>query len=133
MFILYIASPPVRQLSLSPVNYTHVRLNWRRPGNWNNYVMAYNITLKNTATNATREFIVQSTSITIGDLTGNTPYSVDVLAMSVFGNDTFLSNASSVDFITPTGREFYLNYYSAQHLINRITCAIALDLTTWSL
>lgn len=104
--MFYIASSPVRQLSLSPVNYTHVSLTWRRPGDRNNYVTSYNVTLKQTATNTIREFIVQSRSLTIGNLTGNTPYTIDVFSMSVFGNDTLLSNASSANFITPTGREF---------------------------
>jgi len=106
MSIFYIASSPVRQLSLSPINYTHVRLIWRRPGDWSNYVTSYNVTLKHTDTNSIREFIVQSTSLIIGNLTGNTPYTVDVSTISVFGIDTLLSNSSSENIITPTGREF---------------------------
>jgi len=80
-----------------------------RPRDRNNYITSYIVRLKQTATNSIREVTVQSPlRITIGNLTGNTLYAVDVIAISVFNNETLLSNESSIDFTTETGRKCLL-------------------------
>lgn len=109
MGFYFIASSPVRQLSAMPLNHTHVKLTWNKPNDRNEYIHSYFVTLRNlSSNNIVTNFTIPvgTTSLMVKSLMGNTQYTFDVIAVSIFNGKQLNSNTTHTDVITPIGSEF---------------------------
>lgn len=102
------ASPPVRQLSATTLNYSHVNLSWNKPSSINDYITSYFVKLQSSLADDVKNFTVHApnTSLLVEVLIGNTQYTFDVTAITVFNGNRLDSNVTSVSITTPTGSEF---------------------------
>lgn len=108
VWIYFIASSRVQQLQAVPLNYSHVRLTWNKPNSRNDFITSYFVTLRDPSANTVTNFTVPTptTSLMVEALTGNTMYTFDVMAVSMFNGKQLNSNITSTSVTTPTGSEF---------------------------
>ena len=87
------------------MNYSHVKLSWSRPNERNNFIASYLVILRDPSANTASNFTVSAprTSIVVEALTGNTMYTFDVVAVTVFNGKLLNSNVTSTSVTTQTG------------------------------
>ena len=92
------------------MNYSHIRLSWSRPSERNDFIASYLVILRNPSGNTDKNFTVSapSTSLVLEALTGNTMYSVNVIAVTVFNGELLNSNVTSTTVTTQTGSKLIL-------------------------
>ena len=90
------------------LNYNHIELSWSRPRERNDFIASYLVTLNNPSTNTATNYTVSapSTSLVVEALTGNTMYSFNVVAVTVFSREVLNSNVTSTTATTETGSKF---------------------------
>ena len=105
MFFTNVASSPVLQLSAVPLNYSHMQLSWNKPRYRSDHIDLYRVILRNPVANTTINFIVDApnTSLVVQALTGDTMYSFDVVAITMFNGEYLNSNVTSRTITTQTG------------------------------